>query len=525
MHLQKRWMVMICIVLSALLLGSVGARAGQTLGMALPTVTGEGLFFQGQLADAGGLAVADGLFDFTWAIYAMQTGGQMLRHGEGLGVAVRHGEFSLSLGQAESLDLALAGVDGWLELAVRGPGDEQFVLLTPRQPLSPAAPQNPSASPACLHDHWGEGWSGSGSGLALNSSNSTALWAYGHNGYPGIAGFSTGGLIVAPLGDYGVYGFGDDSGVYGTGHIGVVGFSTIEGKIGVLGMANDDGILWGCNDEIGVCGISGATGYGVYGTTWASNKGYAGVRGDGGEGYGVVGNSTYSYGVFGTGYDNHGVYGESWGNYGWKSGVFGRAHWPDSNGVTGWHEGSGVGVYAYSVQGVALMAKGPSYNNLIEAWDSDPSNRRFSVAHDGEVYADGSFHSGGADFAELLPAVAGLEPGDVLIIGLDGMLALSTTAYQPTVVGVYSTQPGLVGGYSDDGDMSGKVPLAVVGVVPVKASAENGPIQPGDLLVASSTPGHAMKAGPNPQVGTVIGKALAALEQGLGVILMLVTIQ
>ncbi|GIW12396.1 MAG: hypothetical protein KatS3mg061_3453 [Dehalococcoidia bacterium] len=51
---------------------------------------------------------------------------------------------------------------------------------------------------------------------------------------------------------------------------------------------------------------------------------------------------------------------------------------------------------------------------------------------------------------------------------------------------------------------------------------ENGPIQPGDLLTASSTPGEAMRAGPNPPPGTVIGKALGSLAAGHGSVPMLV---
>ena len=52
-------------------------------------------------------------------------------------------------------------------------------------------------------------------------------------------------------------------------------------------------------------------------------------------------------------------------------------------------------------------------------------------------------------------------------------------------------------------------------------------IRPGDLLVASSTPGHAMRAEPNPPQGTVIGKALEKLDasRGTGFIKMLVTLQ
>ena len=59
----------------------------------------------------------------------------------------------------------------------------------------------------------------------------------------------------------------------------------------------------------------------------------------------------------------------------------------------------------------------------------------------------------------------------------------SVEAYQASVVGVYSTKPGFLGGSADDADPTGKVPLALVGVVQVKASAEGGPIRPGDMLV------------------------------------------
>ena len=45
------------------------------------------------------------------------------------------------------------------------------------------------------------------------------------------------------------------------------------------------------------------------------------------------------------------------------------------------------------------------------------------------------------------------------------------------------------------------------------------------LLVASSTPGHAMKAAPNPPVGTVVGKALEPLDDNTGVIQILVMLQ
>ena len=99
-------------------------------------------------------------------------------------------------------------------------------------------------------------------------------------------------------------------------------------------------------------------------------------------------------------------------------------------------------------------------------------------------------------------------------------------------MGVYSTQPGFIGGYPVEGPVAGTIPLAMVGVVPVKVCAENGPIQPGDLLTTSSIPGRAMKASPLTlngitfyPGGVLIGKAMERLEAGEGVILVLVTLQ
>jgi thiamine monophosphate kinase len=96
------------------------------------------------------------------------------------------------------------------------------------------------------------------------------------------------------------------------------------------------------------------------------------------------------------------------------------------------------------------------------------------------------------------------------------------------VAGIYSTQPGFVGRLHPADAETGKteVPMAMVGRVPTKVSAENGPIKVGDLLVTSSTLGYAMKATDRSQMlGAVVGKALAPLDSGTGVILVLVTLQ
>jgi hypothetical protein len=183
-----------------------------------------------------------------------------------------------------------------------------------------------------------------------------------------------------------------------------------------------------------------------------------------------------------------------------------------------------VAIHAHQISADATLVVGNNgTGDQIKAFNA--GGLVFRVTNAGAVSADGAFTPGGADFAEMLPASPGLAAGDVLVIGPDGELARSTQAFQTSVAGVYSTKPGFVGGGLAEGSQPGDIPLAVVGVVPVCASAENGAIHPGDLLVTSATPGCAMRAGANPPVGTVIGKALQGLASGTGLIKLLATLQ
>jgi hypothetical protein len=54
---------------------------------------------------------------------------------------------------------------------------------------------------------------------------------------------------------------------------------------------------------------------------------------------------------------------------------------------------------------------------------------------------------------------------------------------------------------------------------------EGGAIRAGDLLVASSTPGHAMRAPDSPRAGTVIGKSMESLARGRGTVEVLVMLR
>jgi hypothetical protein len=68
--------------------------------------------------------------------------------------------------------------------------------------------------------------------------------------------------------------------------------------------------------------------------------------------------------------------------------------------------------------------------------------------------------------------------------------------------------------------------VALLGKVYCKVDAQYSPIEVGDLLASSPTPGHAMKAAdPLKAFGSVIGKALRPLQAGQGLVPVLVALQ
>ncbi|MEM9834199.1 MAG: hypothetical protein AAF944_26435 [Bacteroidota bacterium] len=141
--------------------------------------------------------------------------------------------------------------------------------------------------------------------------------------------------------------------------------------------------------------------------------------------------------------------------------------------------------------------------------------------------------TGGADLAEPFE-VAGesiIEAGTIVAIDPHnaGQLKVASTAYDKTVAGIISgagdIKPGMVMG-QDGSIASGEHPVALTGRVYAKVDARYGAIQPGDLLTTSDTPGHAMKVSDASQAqGAIIGKAMTALEEGQGLVLVLVSLQ
>jgi len=137
----------------------------------------------------------------------------------------------------------------------------------------------------------------------------------------------------------------------------------------------------------------------------------------------------------------------------------------------------------------------------------------------------------GGDYAEAVDVSGDLKhygPGDVLAIASssNGDVEKASEPYSTMVAGIYATKPGVIGRRQTTIKSSDEIPMAMVGIVPAKASTENGPIHKGDLLVTASTPGYAMKGTDRSRMlGAVIGKAMGSLDSGKGVIEVLVTLQ
>jgi len=495
--------------------------------------------YQGRLTDpTTGQPEPDGNYSMTFNIYDAETGGTLI-WSETQTVSVSGGLFNVLLGSVTSLSAPVFdGTDRWLEVEVAGE------ILTPRQRIVSvgyAIQAQEAANADTLDGLEGSDLQQRVIGTCAGGNAIRVINADGTVTCEPVAGGA--GDITAVYAGTGLTGGGE------SGDVTLAADTTYLQRRVSDTCASGNAIRVINADGTVTCEPVGAGAHDHFGETWtgtglalALNSSYAGnetlyvtnsaTSGDGIRAYSAA--SAYNYaalkgsntssgsGVYGYSNSGDGVYGRGVNG----NGVFGYASAGDRSGVYGYNAGSGYGVYAFSYSGVGLKIQNQVTNNLIEAWHGPLfSDREFYVSGAGEVYADGSFHSGGADFAEMLPAVDGLEPGDVLVVGPDGNLTRSTQPCQASVVGVYSTKPGFVGGAGDDTDLTGKIPLTVIGVVPVKVSAENGPIRPGDLLVASSIPGHAMKAAPNPVVGTVIGKALEGLDEGTGVIQMLVMLQ
>lgn len=143
--------------------------------------------------------------------------------------------------------------------------------------------------------------------------------------------------------------------------------------------------------------------------------------------------------------------------------------------------------------------------------------------------------TGGADLAEPFEVSSPepVLPGLVLSVDPEkpGSLRPAGEAYDRKVVGVVSgaggISPGMLMGMgADRAAAEGKVPVAMTGRVYVRADTSHGPIQIGDLITTSGRPGIAARVDDYGRAhGATLGKAMSALPNGEGLVLVLVSLQ
>ncbi len=189
-------------------------------------------------------------------------------------------------------------------------------------------------------------------------------------------------------------------------------------------------------------------------------------------------------------------------------------------GVTGNNGQSGPGVAGInSKNGVGVYGKSSGNAGSFDG----------NVQVNGNITCTGDVVLSGADCAELFDCSdsQSIEPGTLLIADSNGALKPCDQGYDSRVVGIVagagSYRPAII--LDKTQSASPRVAVSLMGKAFCKADAQFGAIRTGDLLTSSSTPGHAMKASDKDRsFGTVVGKALRSLDEGTGLIPVLVSL-
>ncbi len=480
---------LVVLLLAAGIAGAVADRAPASPPLAAAPVS-SGISYQGRLTSPNGSPL-NGNHTMRFILYNQSTAGTAVWDSGNVSVAVTSGLFTVKLG-VNPFDFD--GQALWLSLIVNGE------TLSPRQEILPA--------PYALGLRAGADIVGP----SLASSDAA------------LAGYApaTGTALYADA----------------SGGIGVYGDS--EGSYGVRGSSDDS---WGGY-------FSSANGHGIRVTTTGADH--------------------YDHGAYITAQGGYGVYAQSANNQAVRgeAGVVSGIPQPlGAIGVVGL--GSTRGMYAGSPDGIALYSRSGSnyagyfysdgYRGILASsatnyWAGYFNNRGGSLQPG--VFVGGTLTVSGAKSGFVVDIARNegperLEVGDVVaVVGVDepvlGEIPLlrvvrATAANAGAVVGVVDQRYTLVevegervvqpdgaaprlaaGNALETGELLSIVTLGAFKAI--KVDAGYGPIRPGDLLTPSPVPGYAMRAdGPAP--GTVVGKALEALDAGQGIIAVYVTVQ
>ncbi len=542
-----------------LLLAALGAGASTAATLAQSPVT-TAFTYQGVLK-AGGIP-ADGIYDIRFRLFDASLAGSQI------GSTVCHDSVTPVDGAfTVSLDFGVAAFDGearWLEIAVRADSNPlncsagSYTVLTTRQPLT--------AVPYAIYALDGPGQAGfwAASGTAISNSNtgfvgirrSTQVSGAEYFGIQAPVASGYGGMYIRTDGAAGLPFYG-----YKAGPSGESAWTYLDGPTGDW-RVNVDGDRMVVTDTglVGIGTLTPTSKLTVF-NNFLANPGVEIALGAAGAPALQVSNAeeTLQIGLNSIDTDGNGFFGDP---------LF------LNNNVTnnviiaggGGHCGIGTGVAGlpvvelqvdggddaslssvsggYFVIGATTGANVVFDNNEFMARNNGAQSPLY-INHEG---GDVNFGQGGgtcvvrvpileitgADVAEKFP-VSGekdaLKPGMVMEIDptATGKLRLAQGAYNRRVAGVISGAGDIPVG-AILGNMPGSSdcpPIALSGRVHVLCDTSNGPIEPGDLLTTSDTPGCAMKVTDYARAqGAIIGKAMSPLAAGQkDTVIVLVSLQ
>jgi hypothetical protein len=482
---NRTTIMMTAVILLGLAIGLVGvlpafSQAGSHGPDAALAVT-ESITYQGRLTDNAGNPLS-GSHTLRFFLYNVAAGGSPLFDSGDQTVAVADGLFTVALPVPQN---RFDGQPLWLRIDVQGQ------TLSPRQAIRPA--------PYAMSLRPGAEMRQAATGTALRVESTEGIGLHGSGRVYGIYGSNAGAGQGSGFGGY----FESSTGIGVSGRStaapttnnqyapGVAGYS--QHGVGVLGQSATGFAVYGTSPGIGAGGVGQV--YGIYGASSAPAQG---------AGYG-------GYFVSSTGI-----------------GVSGRS----TAALTG-NNAYAPGVYGYSQQGAGVMGEaGPGAASVAGFFLGN-------VVVQGNLTVTGSKGGYVVDMA-LNDGDEPLTPGDLVIVtGVANpvighipvpLVRKADSAGSTAVIGVVEAAHGPhengAAGASDGAAYPGDyLTIVTLGAfMTIKVDAGYGPVQPGDLLVSSPTPGHAMRAD-NPQAGTIIGKALSALDEGTGTVAVMVTLQ
>lgn len=345
------------------------------------------------------------------------------------------------------------------------------------------------------------------------------------------------------------------------GRVGIGTYAPVE-ALDVRGTAKMDGLQLDASPTAGYVLTCDGSGNGTWqppgeftlpydGYTNSSNPALdIGNYGSGGaiEGYtrtavGVYGHSGYAplptqgVGVVGE-HDISGTVGELGNNLAGVKGTYGSSGPHGSLGL------ATAGVNAYNPSSSASAALATDDYAVHGIGDSYFEGGSFTVSgtssfSGGATFTNGTVTvpvleiTGGSDLSEQFDIRGSADPAPGMVVCIDprnpGELVVSDQPYDRRVAGIISgaggVAPGMLMG-QEGSRADGSTPVALTGRVYCWADASTGPIVPGDLLTTSGTLGHAMKVADFTKAqGAILGKAMTSLEDGKGLVLVLVTLQ